>query len=200
MAEPLRRRAARDGVALSGRVLHRAVFDLLESVALGEPERIARAFFPHEISGGQRQRVAIALALACRPQLLIADEPTTALDVTTQAEILKLLDGLVRDNNMALLFIGHDLPVVARVVDRVVVLQRGGGGRDRAGGRSVCAARSIPIRRRWWRRRGRSTARSQVRHEPRHARDGWAFPTTAAAGRWRTFRSPSRRYEPRAGG
>jgi peptide/nickel transport system ATP-binding protein len=72
-----------------------------------------------------RQRVMIAAAMACKPALLIADEPTTALDVTTQAEILKLLDALVRERNMALLFISHDLPVVAKIVDRVVVLQKG---------------------------------------------------------------------------
>ncbi len=121
VAEPLARRARRDGNRID---LDREVTALLEAVALPDPARIARAY-PHEISGGQRQRVAIAMALACRPQLLIADEPTTALDVTTQAEILRLLDALVRDRNMALLFISHDLPVVARIVDRVVVLQRG---------------------------------------------------------------------------
>ena len=121
VAEPLRRRARRDGTPLE---VDHEVIALLEAVALPEPARIARAY-PHEISGGQRQRVAIAMALACRPQLLIADEPTTALDVTTQAEILRLLDRLVRERNMALLFISHDLPVVARIVDRVVVLQRG---------------------------------------------------------------------------
>jgi peptide/nickel transport system ATP-binding protein len=121
VAEPLARRARRDGTPID---LNREVTALLEAVALPEPDRIARAY-PHEISGGQRQRVAIAMALACRPQLLIADEPTTALDVTTQAEILKLLDALVRERNMALLFISHDLPVVAKIVDRVVVLQRG---------------------------------------------------------------------------
>lgn len=124
VAEPLRRRARRDGQDLAGAALHRAVIDLLEQVALPQPERIARSY-PHEISGGQRQRVAIAIALACRPQLLIADEPTTALDVTTQAEIVKLLDRLVRERNMALLFISHDLPVVAGLVDRVIVLRRG---------------------------------------------------------------------------
>ena len=121
VAEPLARRARRDNTPID---LNREVMRLLEQVALPEPSRIASAY-PHEISGGQRQRVAIAMALACRPQLLIADEPTTALDVTTQAEILKLLDTLVRERNMALLFISHDLPVVAKVVDRVVVLQRG---------------------------------------------------------------------------
>jgi len=124
VAEPLRRRARRDGETLAGRALEARMLALLEQVALPEPTRIARAY-PHEISGGQRQRVAIAMALACRPKLLIADEPTTALDVTTQAEILTLLDRLVRDTGMALLFISHDLPVVAQVVERVVVLRRG---------------------------------------------------------------------------
>jgi len=124
VAEPLRRRARRDGRDLDGAALERDVLTLLEQVALPQPERIARSY-PHEISGGQRQRVAIAMALACRPQLLIADEPTTALDVTTQAEILKLLDTLVRERGMALLFISHDLPVVAEIVERVVVMQRG---------------------------------------------------------------------------
>lgn len=124
VAEPLRRRARRDGRNLDGRALHSEMLALLEQVALPQAERIGRSY-PHEISGGQRQRVAIAMALACRPQLLIADEPTTALDVTTQAEILKLLDGLVRERGMALLFISHDLPVVAEIVERVVVMQRG---------------------------------------------------------------------------
>jgi peptide/nickel transport system ATP-binding protein len=121
VAEPLARRARRDGASID---LNHEVTALLEAVALPDPGRIISAY-PHEISGGQRQRIAIAMALACRPQLLIADEPTTALDVTTQAEILTLLDRLVRERNMALLFISHDLPVVARIVDRVVVLQRG---------------------------------------------------------------------------
>ena len=121
VAEPLARRARRDNASID---VQRETTALLEAVALPEPTRIISAY-PHEISGGQRQRVAIAMALACRPQLLIADEPTTALDVTTQAEILKLLDRLVRERNMALLFISHDLPVVAKIVDRVVVLQKG---------------------------------------------------------------------------
>jgi len=124
VAEPLRRRAARDGRNLDRSGLRHEVRALLEQVALPRPDRIARAY-PHELSGGQRQRIAIAMALACRPQLLIADEPTTALDVTTQAEILKLLDALVRERHMALLFISHDLPIVAQVVERVVVLRRG---------------------------------------------------------------------------
>jgi len=121
IAEPLRRRARRDGRRID---VEREVVDLLGLVAIAEPERVARSY-PHEISGGQRQRVAIAMALACRPQLLIADEPTTALDVTTQASILELLDRLVRERNMALLFISHDLPIVSGIVDDVIVLRRG---------------------------------------------------------------------------
>jgi peptide/nickel transport system ATP-binding protein len=124
VAEPLARRAKRDSAPLRGSALASAVLDLLRDVALPDPERLAHAF-PHQISGGQRQRVAIAMALACRPALLIADEPTTALDVTTQAEILQLLDRLASERDMALLFIGHDLAVVASAVDRVVVMRQG---------------------------------------------------------------------------
>ena len=124
IAEPLARRASRDGRALNGKALDAAVLALIEEVRLPEPRRMIRAY-PHELSGGQRQRVAIAMALACQPDLLIADEPTTALDVTTQAEILALLDRLVRERGMALLFISHDLPVVANTVERVVVLRQG---------------------------------------------------------------------------
>lgn len=124
IATPVRRRALRDGQRLGRAAVHEAVRALMADVALPDPERVMKAY-PHEISGGQRQRVAIAMALACRPALLIADEPTTALDVTTQAEILRLLDRLVRERGMALLFISHDLPVVAGIVDRLVVLRRG---------------------------------------------------------------------------
>ncbi|GAA3467679.1 ABC transporter ATP-binding protein [Nonomuraea roseola] len=119
LAEPLRRRRGLRGVALRA-----AVLQSLREVRLGDPERVARAY-PHEISGGQRQRVAIAMALACDPKLLIADEPTTALDVTVQAEVLALLDGLVADKGMTLMFISHDLAVVAGVTDRIVVLKDG---------------------------------------------------------------------------
>ena len=122
IAEPLRRRFRREG--LDDRHIKAEVLGLMERVALPQPERLARSY-PYEVSGGQRQRVAIAMALACRPKLLIADEPTTALDVTTQAEVLQLLDALVRDLGMALLFISHDLPVVANVVDQITVLRHG---------------------------------------------------------------------------
>ena len=118
IAEPLRRH-----LGLRGAELRSAVAAALDEVALSDP-RIARAY-PHELSGGQRQRVAIAIALAARPQLLIADEPTTALDVTVQDAVLTLLERLVADRGMALLFISHDLAVVSRMVHRIVVLRDG---------------------------------------------------------------------------
>ncbi|MCM5556356.1 ABC transporter ATP-binding protein [Pleomorphomonas sp. JP5] len=124
IAEVLRRRARRDGRSVSRADVATEVSALMARVALPDPVRLARAY-PHEMSGGQRQRAAIAMALACRPSLLIADEPTTALDVTTQAEVLRLLETLVREENMGLLFISHDLPVVGTAVDRVLVLRAG---------------------------------------------------------------------------
>jgi dipeptide transport system ATP-binding protein len=100
------------------------VIELLEQVGIADAPRRARAF-PHQLSGGMCQRVMIAMALACRPRLLIADEPTTALDVTIQAQILELLLALKRDTGMALVLITHDLGVVAETADRVVVQYAG---------------------------------------------------------------------------
>jgi ABC-type glutathione transport system ATPase component len=98
--------------------------ELLRTVRVPEPERRLKQY-PHELSGGMRQRVVIAMAMACEPRLLIADEPTTALDVTIQAEILALIDRLKRENHMAVLFVTHDMAVVAQMADRVVVMYRG---------------------------------------------------------------------------
>ena len=109
---------------LSKRDAWKRAIELLDLVQVPEPQR--RAFdYPHELSGGQRQRVMIAMAVACRPRLLIADEPTTALDVTIQAHILELLDSLRRELSMALLLITHDLGVVAEHADRVAVVLAG---------------------------------------------------------------------------
>ncbi|WP_170420450.1 ABC transporter ATP-binding protein [Ruegeria arenilitoris] len=98
--------------------------ELLKQVRIPEPERRLKQY-PHELSGGMRQRVVIAMAMACEPRLLIADEPTTALDVTIQAEILALMDRLKRETGTAVMFITHDMAVVAQMADRVVVMYRG---------------------------------------------------------------------------
>lgn len=109
---------------LGGAATRAAVVDAFRRVRIPQPE-LRLGQYPHELSGGLRQRVMIAMALACQPDLLIADEPTTALDVTTQAEILALIKALQAETGMAVLFITHDMGVVAEIAERVVVLRHG---------------------------------------------------------------------------
>jgi oligopeptide/dipeptide ABC transporter ATP-binding protein len=110
--------------SVRGRDADRRALELVREVGISDPERRLRQY-PHELSGGMRQRILIALALAGDPELLIADEPTTALDVTVQAQILELLRARQLDRGMAMLLISHSLPIVSSVVDRVFVMYGG---------------------------------------------------------------------------
>ena len=110
----------------------------------------ASSAYPHQLSGGQQQRVMIAMALACEPKLLIADEPTTALDVTIQRQILELLAGLKERHRMSMLFISHDLGVVGEIADHVVVMRHGIVREQGAGRRASSPRRRTPTRRRCW--------------------------------------------------
>jgi peptide/nickel transport system ATP-binding protein len=105
-------------------VVRERVVQAMREVGLPEPERRMKDY-PHQFSGGQRQRVVIAMAIINKPRLLIADEPTTALDVTVQAQVLDLLKELKRAHGLSMLFISHDLAVVAQVADRVAVMRQG---------------------------------------------------------------------------
>jgi len=109
---------------LRGRNLDARVLDLLGQVRISDPERRVHAY-PHQMSGGIRQRVAGAIAISCRPSLLIADEPTTSLDVTIQAQYLRLLKDIQRETNLAMIFVTHDLGIVAKLCDRVAVMYAG---------------------------------------------------------------------------
>ena len=109
---------------LHGEAARREMLSVLTDGGISEPERRAKQY-PHEFSGGMRQRVVIAIAVACRPQILICDEPTTALDVTIQAQILDLIRSLKRKYNLTTVYITHDLGVVANVADRIAVMYAG---------------------------------------------------------------------------
>ncbi|WP_198411038.1 ATP-binding cassette domain-containing protein [Microbacterium suaedae] len=118
IALPMRRRG------VSGRALQGGVRELVSQVSLDDADRVVRAF-PHELSGGQRQRVALAIALAGEPRILLADEPTTALDVSVQADILALIDRVAREREMSVLFVSHDLAVVSQIAPRGLVMRHG---------------------------------------------------------------------------
>ena len=109
---------------LRGEAAHKEMISVLNDVGINDPERRAKQY-PHEFSGGMRQRVVIAIAVACRPQILICDEPTTALDVTIQAQILGLIRSLKEKYNLTTVYITHDLGVVANVADRIAVMYAG---------------------------------------------------------------------------
>ena len=109
---------------LSSKLAKKRALEMLELVKVPEPMRRANQY-PHQLSGGMRQRIMIAIALACDPQILIADEPTTALDVTIQAEILSLLNSLKKKTDCSIIFITHDMAVVSQIADRVVVMFEG---------------------------------------------------------------------------
>src|SRR3954447_23187412 len=119
IAEPLRKH-----LGMGARQATARAEALLAEVGMPEPRRRLAAY-PHQLSGGQQQRVMIAMALACEPKLLIADEPTTALDVTIQRQIMELLAGLKSKHRMSMLFISHDLGVVGEIADHVVVMRQG---------------------------------------------------------------------------
>src|ERR1700751_789448 len=109
---------------VSRKEAEKKTLDLFKKVKLPRPEQIMDAY-PHQISGGQKQRVMIAMAMSCNPNILIADEPTTALDVTVQATILDLMLNLQRQYNMGIIFISHDLGVIAELADKVIVMYKG---------------------------------------------------------------------------
>jgi ABC-type dipeptide/oligopeptide/nickel transport system ATPase component len=119
IAEALTVHRLADGATARARAV-----ELLDAVRIADPARRVRDY-PHQLSGGMRQRVMIAIALACRPPLIIADEPTTALDVTIQAQVLELLRELKERFELALLLITHDFGVIAEMADRVAVMYRG---------------------------------------------------------------------------
>lgn len=111
-------------MGLKGEEAKERTIELLKSVKIPSPEQRYKEY-PHQLSGGMRQRVMIAMALACNPSLLICDEPTTALDVTVQAQVLRLIDSLKKENGMSVIIITHDLAVISEVADKVIVMYAG---------------------------------------------------------------------------
>ena len=170
IAEPLRLH-----LGLSASAARAQALRLLERVQLPNAAQRLDAY-PHQLSGGQRQRVVIAIALACGPALLVADEPTTALDVTLQREVLRLIDGLVREDGMALLLISHDLALMADSVQRLLVMY---GGTVVEGGATADVLR----------RAAHPYTRGLIAARPRHAawRGAWRR-SPAACPNWPTCR------------
>ena len=138
LCEPLRRH-----LKFSKKAARNRAAELLDLVGIPDAHRRLKDY-PHQFSGGMRQRVMIAMALACEPKLLIADEPTTALDVTTQAQILELVEGLRKKMDMSIIWITHDLGVVAGIADRVMVMY-GGQIIEKASVQTFFVIRVIPI-------------------------------------------------------
>ena len=116
--------ALRLHLGLKGEAAKKRAIELLSAVKIPSPEQ-RYTEYPHQMSGGMRQRVMIAMALACKPQLLICDEPTTALDVTVQAQVLRLIDNLKKETGMSVIIITHDLAVISEVADKVIVMYAG---------------------------------------------------------------------------
>ncbi|MEU7004900.1 ABC transporter ATP-binding protein [Nonomuraea sp. NPDC046570] len=119
LAEPLRMH-----LGLRGQALKERIREQLDAVGIHDPERVARSY-PHQLSGGMLQRVMIAAALSTSPSLLLCDEPTTALDVTTQAKIIELLHELMAERDLTLVFVSHDLAVISQIADVVAVMREG---------------------------------------------------------------------------
>ncbi len=166
----------------------RRVIELLEQVGIPAPESRLSAY-PHQLSGGMNQRVMIAMAIACNPKLLIADEPTTALDVTIQAQILDLLLSLQRDRGMALILITHNMGVVSDTTQRVAVMYAGQIMEERRDREPVRSARSTPTRRRCSRRARRRATAGGSRPSRAWCRDS----TTARAAACSVRAAPMRR-------
>ena len=176
--------------------------EMLKAVGIPRAEKRLEDY-PHQFSGGMRQRVMIAMALINNPDLLIADEPTTALDVTTQAQILKLMNDLQRDFGSAIILITHDLGVVAETADEVLVDVRRQAGRA---GHLPRTSSTTPHHPYTWglmrlaaaagRRRARSCGRSPARRRRCCARRRAAASTCAAPTRWTSAAGPSRAFEP----